>query len=179
MESKRMCLKSYIRKLYYEKKISNDEMKCLLEKLEGHDKHLIRNERKSAIDCFTNRLSEYLGVENAAKYGNKYAEQQRNSYSTMMMYEVADLVDDLIEIVKQEAEKYNSGWIPCSERLPNQDGEFTDVLITCESITDGVFVQSAEFYIAADGAPIFDALYHYERVLAWQPLLPPYQPKGE
>lgn len=75
--------------------------------------------------------------------------------------------------------QYNSGWIPCSERLPNQDGEFTDVLITCESITDGVFVQSAEFYIAADGAPIFDALYHYERVLAWQQLLPPYQPKGE
>ena len=51
MESKRMCLKSYIRKLYYEKKISNDEMKCLLEKLEGHDKHLIRNERNGWIPC--------------------------------------------------------------------------------------------------------------------------------
>lgn len=30
----------------------------------------------------------------------KTAEQQGQSYSTMMMYEVADLVDDLIEIVK-------------------------------------------------------------------------------
>ena len=40
------------------------------------------------------------------KYGNKDAEQQNKSYSTMMMYEVADLVDDLIEIVKQEAEKF-------------------------------------------------------------------------
>ena len=25
---------------------------------------------------------------------------------------------DAIEIVKQEAEKYNNGWIPCSERMP-------------------------------------------------------------
>ena len=91
-----------------------------------------------------------------------------------------------IEIVKHEAEKFgtdtnvgSNGWIPVSERLPNQDGEFTDVLITCESIADGVFVQSAEFYIAADGEPVFDALYHYERVLAWQPLPQPYKPKGE
>ena len=86
-----------------------------------------------------------------------------------------------IEIVKQEAEKFgtdtnvgNNGWIPVSERMPNQDGEFSDVLITCESIADVVFVQSAEFYIAADGEPVFDALYHYERVLAWMPLPQPY-----
>ena len=91
-----------------------------------------------------------------------------------------------IEIVKQEAEKFgtdtnvgSNGWIPVSERLPNQDGEFTDVLITCESIADGVFVQSAEFYIAAEGEPVFDALYHYERVLAWMPLPHPYQTEGE
>ena len=101
MESKRMCLKSYIRKMYYEKKISNDEMKCLLEKLEGHDKHLIRNERKSVIDCFTNRLSEYLGVENATKYGNKNAEQQRNSYDTLMKYEIADSIEDVAEQLKE------------------------------------------------------------------------------
>ena len=25
-----------------------------------------------------------------------------------------------IEIVKQEAEKYNNGWIPCSDRLPEE-----------------------------------------------------------
>ena len=46
-------------------------------------------------------------LSDCTKYGNKDAEQQKNSYSTMMMYEVADLVDDLIEIVKQEAEQYN------------------------------------------------------------------------
>ena len=39
-------------------------------------------------------------LKDCTKYGNKNAEQQAESYSTMMMYEVADLVDDLIEIVK-------------------------------------------------------------------------------
>ena len=92
---------------------------------------------------------------------------------------VGDALDKAIEIVKQEAKQYNNGWVPVSERMPNQDGEFTDVLITCESIKDGVFVQSAEFYTGSYGQPIFDALYHYERVLAWKPLPAPYQPKGE
>lgn len=40
-------------------------------------------------------------LKDCTKYGNKNAKQQAESYSTMMMYEVADLVDDLIEIVKQ------------------------------------------------------------------------------
>ena len=40
-------------------------------------------------------------LKNCTKYGNKNAKQQAESYNTMMMYEVADLVDDLIEIVKQ------------------------------------------------------------------------------
>ena len=79
------------------------------------------------------------------------------------------------DIVKQVAKEYNNGWISVSNRLPNQDGEFTDVLVTCESMADGVFVQSAEFYIASDGEPVFDALYHYERVIAWQPLPLPYK----
>ena len=41
-------------------------------------------------------------LKDCTKYGNESAEQQEKSYSTMMMYEVADLVDDLIDIVKQE-----------------------------------------------------------------------------
>lgn len=39
-------------------------------------------------------------LKDCTKYGNKNAKQQAESYSTMMMYEVADLIDDLIEIVK-------------------------------------------------------------------------------
>ncbi len=39
-------------------------------------------------------------LKDCVKYGNKTAEQQSKSYDTMMMYEVKDLVDDLLEIVK-------------------------------------------------------------------------------
>lgn len=39
-------------------------------------------------------------LKDCTKYGNKTAEKQLKSYDTMMMYEVADLVDDLTEMVK-------------------------------------------------------------------------------
>ena len=54
------------------------------------------------IDKVVEELEERTDfMKDCTKYGNKNAEQQAESYSTMMMYEVADLVDDLIEIVKQ------------------------------------------------------------------------------
>ena len=54
-------------------------------------------------------------LSDCTKYGNKDAGQQEKSYSTMMMYEVADLVDDLIDIVKREAEKYEECYKDCGE----------------------------------------------------------------
>ena len=54
-------------------------------------------------------------LSDCTKYGNKDAEQQNKSYSTMMMYEVADLIDDLIEIIKQEAEKHEECYKDCGE----------------------------------------------------------------
>ena len=37
------------------------------------------------------------------------------------------VTNEAIEIVKQEAEQYNNGWIPCSEKLPDVR---QDVLVT-------------------------------------------------
>lgn len=57
--------------------------------------------KKSKSDMIVERLEERTAfLKDCTKYGNKTAEQQEKSYGTMMMYEVADLVDDLIEIVK-------------------------------------------------------------------------------
>ena len=58
--------------------------------------------RAEAIDDFANGISEYLGVENATKYGNKNAEQQRISYDTLMKYEIADAIDDIAEQLKEK-----------------------------------------------------------------------------
>ena len=55
-----------------------------------------------SVDKVVEELEERTDfLKDCTKYGNKNAKQQAESYSTMMMYEVADLVDDLIEIVKQ------------------------------------------------------------------------------
>ena len=56
-----------------------------------------------SVDRVVEELEERTDfLKNCKKYGNKNAKQQAESYSTMMMYEVADLVDDLIEIVKHD-----------------------------------------------------------------------------
>ena len=39
-------------------------------------------------------LNEAFDCEDATKYGNKNAEQQYKSYSTLMLYEIADIVED-------------------------------------------------------------------------------------
>lgn len=52
-------------------------------------------------DKVVKRLEEQTAfLKDCTKYGNETAEQQAKSYSTMMMYEVKDLVDDLIDIGK-------------------------------------------------------------------------------
>ena len=39
-------------------------------------------------------LLEQYNLKDATKYGNKDAEQQVHSYSTMMLYEIADMIED-------------------------------------------------------------------------------------
>lgn len=53
------------------------------------------------VDAVVEKMEEKTEfLKDCTKYGNESAEQQEKSYSTMMMYEVADLVDDLIDIVR-------------------------------------------------------------------------------
>ena len=39
-------------------------------------------------------LLEQYNLKDATKYGNKDAKQQAHSYSTMMLYEIADMIED-------------------------------------------------------------------------------------
>ena len=58
-----------------------------------------------SVDKVVDELKERADfLKDCTKYGNKNAKQQAESYNTMMMYEVADLVDDLIEIVKKQGD---------------------------------------------------------------------------
>lgn len=40
-------------------------------------------------------LKKHMGCEDAVKYGNETPEQQHISYSTLMMYEIADYIEDM------------------------------------------------------------------------------------
>ena len=39
-------------------------------------------------------LLEQYNLKDATKYGNKNAKQQAHSYSTLMLYEIADMIED-------------------------------------------------------------------------------------
>lgn len=47
-------------------------------------------------------MDGWMHLRDAIKYGNKNAEQQRHSYSTMMMYEIANEIDDAPTIIEAE-----------------------------------------------------------------------------
>ena len=104
--------------------ISRSELIKELNKYCGSQRYLVSenireiiNNQPTAydIDKVVEELEERTDfLKDCTKYGNKNAKQQDKSYSAMMMYEVADLVDDLIEIVKQGIEDIpsESGVLP-------------------------------------------------------------------
>ena len=57
-------------------------------------------------------LLEQYSLNDATKYGNKDAEQQAHSYSTMMLYEIADMIEsaptayDTDKVVEQLNDKF-------------------------------------------------------------------------
>ena len=94
---------------------------------------------------------------------------------------VRDALNKAIEIVKQEAEKYNNGWIPCSDRLPKL-GEV--VIITTK---EGLVYSDIQYDYRYNGDK-FPCFHRWDSemwqcfqpdVIAWQPLPSPYQSKGE
>ena len=86
------------------------------------------------------------------------------------------VTNEAIEIVKQEAEKYNNGWIPCSEKLPDVR---QDVLVTVKYTgfmgMHGYWIQTGHMEAEND----WWGNCAGGEVIAWQPLTQPYQPKGE
>ena len=92
------------------------------------------------------------------------------------------IVDDdaghrAVEIIHQIAEEYSNGWIPCSEQLPE---EYGDYLIWWTDITGNQYYEITEY--EPNNVRIGDIPQAVEgkyNVIAWQPLPEPYQPKGE
>ena len=90
--------------------------------------------------------------------------------------QVGDALDKAIEIVKQETEQYNNGWIPCSEKLPELR---KDVLVTVKYTgfmgMHGYWIKTG--HMEAENDWWGDCTGG--EVIAWQPLPEPYRSKGE
>ena len=85
------------------------------------------------------------------------------------------ITNEAIEIVKQEAEQYNNGWIPCSEKLPDVR---QDVLVTVKYTgfmgMHGYWIKTG--HMEAENDWWGDCAGG--EVIAWQPLPKPFQ-KGD
>ena len=82
------------------------------------------------------------------------------------------ITNEAIEIVKQEAEQYNNGWIPCSEKLPELR---KDVLVTVKYTgfmgMHGYWIKTG--HMEAENDWWGDCAGG--EVIAWQPLPQPFQ----
>lgn len=84
---------------------------------------------------------------------------------------------DAIEIVKQEAEKCNSRWISCSERLPEEAFGCLVTVMDCEPSTQTDFENILPYFVGYDGETWNDAdgkEIPFE-VIAWMPIPKPYK----
>ena len=130
--------------------------------------------------------------ENASRYTKKYATPYgNNGYKDIK----AISVHKAIEIVKQEAEKFgtdinvvSNGWIPCSERLPEESGYY---LVTYHDWSDGNFLpkyddtyvrrlhyQISEHFVGWNYPKNVDDRAEndcHKEVIAWQPLPEPFK----
>lgn len=83
------------------------------------------------------------------------------------------VMDKAKEIVQKVSEEYNNGWIPCSERLPE---EYGDYLIWWTDITGNQYYEITE-YEPNNGwiGDIPQAVEGKYSVIAWQPLPEPFK----
>lgn len=77
--------------------------------------------------------------------------------------------DDAKNIVQEVAEEYNGGWIPCSERLPE---ECTEVLVSVKEMDDSFYTRTSW---VQDGVWVIKKTPLQPTVIAWQPLPEPYK----
>ena len=91
--------------------------------------------------------------------------------------------DKAIEIVKQEAEKFgtdinvvSNGWIPCSERLPEIDGNTSDTVLVCGSngfLYMAFWCDDLQWRFCECGMAKEPVLW--TEIVAWQPLPEPFK----
>ena len=91
-------------------------------------------------------------------------------YSSYDLSIVFGWLKECFEIVKEVAEEYNGGWIPCSERLPNDD---SICIVTVEYPNNETVVDYGWFDRKSVCWFVGTQEFRTSNILAWQPLPEP------
>ena len=80
-------------------------------------------------------LLEQYDLKDATKYGNKNEEQKEHSYRTLMLYEIADMIEDaptaydIDKVVDEFDKKYNNSlWIKGNEEFSITRNELIEIV---------------------------------------------------
>ena len=113
-----------------------------------------------AFEKILERIDSY--IEDAKSEGD---------FSYIKPFEIAKIA------VQEVAEEYNGGWIPCSERLPEDAFGCLVTIIDCEPSTQTDFENILPYVVGYDGESWNDEDGNeipFE-VIAWKPLPEPYK----
>ena len=105
-------------------------------------------------------------------------EEEHKKYSDEDRGYIQSEIENMVDIVNELAEEHKGGWIPCSERLPE---DCSDVICTTHLKGYAVMNVVVLWYNAklrkwmnCDDEVVDDNL----EVIAWQPLPEPYKEEG-
>ena len=83
-----------------------------------------------------------------------------------------DTIKEMLEIMQEVAEEYNGGWVPCSERLPEDD---SICIVTVEYPNNKTMVDYGWFDRKNVCWFVGMQEFRTSNILAWQPLPEPYK----
>ena len=111
--------------------------------------------------------------ENILERIDSYIEDAKSEgdFSYIKPFEIAKIA------VQEVAGEYNGGWIPCSERLPEEAFGCLVTVMDCEPSTQTDFENILPYFVGYDGETWNDIdgnVIPFE-VIAWMPLPQPYQ----
>ena len=150
--------------------------------LGGFGAELFKNIKAMPTSYSVDKVVEELEIE------RKTANNTYNSFNMDVDLGRVFGLEKAIEIVKQEAEQCNNGWIACSERLPEESGYY---LVTYHDWSDGNFLpkyddtyvrrlhyQISEHFVGWNYPKNVDDRAEndcHKEVIAWQPLPEPFK----
>ena len=133
---------------------------------------------RAEYDAYINAIE--IVKQKAAEYEECYKDCRQCEAYDKEKHHCPKFCKVIKETVKEIEENHN-GWIPCSERLPEEAFGCLVTVMDCNPSTQTDFENILPYFVGYDGDSWNDAdgeEIPFE-VIAWRKLPTPYQPKGE